>query len=38
MEESHEMVGNHFDGLRYGRDKGPIRGGGRPYKISYCMR
>ena len=34
MEETHEMVGHHFDGLRYGRDERPIRGGRRPYKIS----
>jgi hypothetical protein len=34
MEETHEMVGHHFDGLRYGLDERPIRGGRRPYKIS----
>jgi len=34
MEETHEMVGHHFDNLRYSRDKRPIRGGRRPYKIS----
>jgi len=34
MEETHEMVGHHFDDLRYSRDTRPIRGGRRPYKIS----
>ena len=33
MEESHEMVGHHFDGLRSRNDDRPIRGGRRPYKI-----
>jgi len=34
MEETHEMVGHHFDGLRYQRDNRPIRGARHPYKIS----
>lgn len=34
MEETHEMVGHHFDGLRSQRDTRPIRGGRRPYKIA----
>jgi len=33
MEESHEMVGHHFDGLRSRNDDRPVRGGRRPYKI-----
>ena len=34
MEETHEMVGHHFDGLRAMNDTRPIRGGRRPYKIN----
>lgn len=34
MEETHEMVGHHFDQLRAQFDTDPIRGGWRPYKIS----
>ena len=34
MEETHEMVGHHFDGLRAKNDIRPIRGGRRPYKIT----
>ncbi len=34
MEETHEMVGHHFDGLRSRRDHRPIRGTRRLYKIS----
>jgi hypothetical protein len=34
MEETHEMVGHHFDGLRARNDIRPIRGGRRPYKIT----
>ena len=34
MEETHEMVGHHFDGLRAQQDPRPIRGGRRPYKIN----
>ncbi len=33
MEETHEMVGHHFDFLRAERDPHPIRGGEAPYKI-----
>jgi len=33
MEETHEMVGHHFDGLRSRNDDRPIRGGRRPFKI-----
>ncbi len=33
MEETHEMVGHHFDGLRSRNDQREIRGGRRPYKI-----
>ena len=33
MEETHEMVGHHFDGLRSRNDRREIRGGRRPYKI-----
>ena len=33
MEETHEMVGHHFDGLRSRNDTREIRGGRRPYKI-----
>ena len=34
MENTHELVGHHFDLLRAERDDRPIRGGERPYKIS----
>ena len=34
MENTHELVGHHFDHLRAARDNRPIRGGERPYKIS----
>ena len=34
MENTHELVGHHFDMLRAQRDNRPIRGGERPYKIS----
>ena len=34
MENTHELVGHHFDMLRAERDDHPIRGGERPYKIS----
>ncbi len=34
MENTHEMVGHHFDGLRRQRDNRPIRGERHPYKIS----
>ena len=34
MENTHELVGHHFDRLRAERDNRPIRGGERPYKIS----
>jgi len=34
MEETHECVGHHFDGLRAERDNRPIRGARHPYKIS----
>jgi len=34
MEETHEMVGHHFDELRSERHPHPIRGGRRPYKIA----
>ncbi len=34
MENTHELVGHHFDLLRAERDNRPIRGGERPYKIS----
>ena len=34
MENTHELVGHHFDMLRAERDDRPIRGGERPYKIS----
>lgn len=34
MENTHELVGHHFDMLRAERDSHPIRGGERPYKIS----
>ena len=34
MEETHEMVGHHFDGLRARKDSRAIRGGRRPFKIS----
>jgi len=34
MENTHELVGHHFDRLRSERDDRPIRGGRRPYKIS----
>ena len=34
MEETHEMVGHHFDHLRAQFDTDSIRGGWRPYKIS----
>ena len=33
MEETHEMVGHHFDGLRSRNDQREIRGGRRGYKI-----
>ncbi len=33
MEETHEMVGHHFDGLRSRGDGRAIRGGRRPFKI-----
>tara|TARA_B100000575_G_scaffold291319_1_gene296908 strand:+ start:356 stop:1987 length:1632 start_codon:yes stop_codon:yes gene_type:complete len=33
MEETHEMVGHHFDELRARRNPHPIRGGIPPYKI-----
>jgi hypothetical protein len=33
MEETHEMVGHHFDQLRSENDPREIRGGRRPYKI-----
>ena len=33
MEETHEMVGHHFDELRSQNDRREIRGGRRPYKI-----
>jgi hypothetical protein len=33
MEETHEMVGHHFDELRSENDRREIRGGRRPYKI-----
>ena len=34
MENTHELVGHHFDMLRAERDDHPVRGGERPYKIS----
>ena len=34
MENTHELVGHHFDRLRAERDNRLIRGGERPYKIS----
>jgi len=34
MENTHELVGHHFDLLRARRDDRVIRGGERPYKIS----
>ena len=34
MENTHELVGHHFDLLRAERDDRLIRGGERPYKIS----
>ena len=34
MENTHELVGHHFDLLRAERDERAIRGGERPYKIS----
>jgi hypothetical protein len=34
MEETHEMVGHHFDELRARDDDRPIRHGRRPYKIT----
>ena len=34
MENTHELVGHHFDRLRAERDDRLIRGGERPYKIS----
>ena len=34
MENTHELVGHHFDLLRAERDNRVIRGGERPYKIS----
>ncbi|MCE2492404.1 MAG: DUF885 family protein [Alphaproteobacteria bacterium] len=34
MENTHELVGHHFDMLRAERDDRVIRGGERPYKIS----
>ena len=34
MENTHELVGHHFDRLRARRDGRLIRGGERPYKIS----
>jgi hypothetical protein len=34
MEETHEMVGHHFDELRALDDTRPIRRGRRPYKIN----
>ncbi len=34
MENTHELVGHHFDMLRAERDDRLIRGGERPYKIS----
>lgn len=34
MEETHEMVGHHFDALRYEHDNRSIRGARHPYKIS----
>jgi uncharacterized protein (DUF885 family) len=34
MEETHEMVGHHFDELRAQRNPHPIRGGIPPYKIA----
>lgn len=33
MEETHEMVGHHFDGIRSRNDERAIRGGRRPFKI-----
>lgn len=33
MEETHEMIGHHFDGIRSRNDDRAIRGGRRPYKI-----
>jgi len=33
MEETHEMVGHHFDDLRSENDRREIRGGRRPFKI-----
>jgi len=33
MEETHEMVGHHFDGIRASGDSRAIRGGRRPFKI-----
>jgi hypothetical protein len=33
MEETHEMIGHHFDDLRSEKDTHPIRSGRRPYKI-----
>ena len=33
MENTHELVGHHFDGVRSRSDDRPIRGGRRPYKI-----
>jgi hypothetical protein len=33
MEEAHEMVGHHFDGIRARNDDRAIRGGRRPFKI-----
>lgn len=34
MEETHEMVGHHFDFLRAKREPNPIRSGAAPYKIA----
>jgi hypothetical protein len=34
MENTHELVGHHFDGLRRSHDKRPIRGVRHPYKVS----
>ncbi len=33
MENTHELVGHNFDGVRSRNDDRPIRGGRRPYKI-----
>ena len=34
MENTHELVGHHFDGLRRRHDDRPIRGVRHPYKVS----